>query len=207
MNTTVFISGAGPTGLTLALQLAKLDIDFIIIDKKTGITELSKALGIQARSLELFDDMDIVEPFLKQGHPAGKGNIFVRGEKKGGFDLSEIGKGLSPYSYMLTLPQDKTEAILYDEIKKLGKQVFWNTELIEFSDEKENVVIKIKDEQGHIKNVSAKYLVGCDGASSFVRKHLDFKFEGDTQGKYFYVFCPKKLKIRMRSLWNNLFNV
>jgi len=191
MNTDIFISGAGPTGLTLALQLAKLGIDFIIIDKKSAITELSKALGIQCRTLELFDDMNIIEPFLEQGNTADKGNIIVRGELKTSFNMKNIGEGLSPYPYMLTLPQDKTEAILYGEMKKLGKDVLWNTELTAFSEDKEGVKIQVVDKKGEIKHITAKYLVGCDGASSFVRNQLKFNFEGDTQGKYFYVVDAK----------------
>jgi len=79
MNTSVIISGAGPTGLTLAVELARMNIDFIIIDKKPGITELSKALGIQARTLELFEDMGIIEPFLERGKINGVGNLMVGG--------------------------------------------------------------------------------------------------------------------------------
>jgi len=190
MNTSVIISGAGPTGLTLALELARMNIDFIILDKKEGITELSKALGIQARTLELFEDMGVAQSFVERGNKNGKGNIVVRGKVRGTINISNLGKGQSPYPYLLILPQNETEEILYEELQTYQKEVYWNTELVKFQQAEGVVEAHIRMADGTIKKVNASYLVGCDGASSFVRKNLGLKFHGSTHPKYFFVIDP-----------------
>lgn len=191
MHTDVIIIGAGPTGLTLATNLAMLGVDFIIIDKKSGITELSKALGIQARTLELFDDLNIVEPFLEKGKITGSVSLFIRGKKRGGFDLSSVGEGMSPFPYMLSLPQNITEEILCNRLSDYNRIVEWNTELLDITKGDDIISATIKRDDDTTSQIHGKYLVGCDGGSSFVRKRLGLNFEGDTLGKYFYVLDTK----------------
>ena len=187
MTTDVIIVGAGPTGLSLAVFLAQQGVSCLIFDKELGITHLSKALGIQARTLELFDDTSIVEPFLDRGYVASTGHIFVGGKTKAQFDMSKIGEGLSPYPYMLTLPQHQTEHILEAQLKDLGEQVLWQTELLVMSQDQNGVHVELRMAGEHTERVTGRYLVGCDGAGSTVRKQLGLRFEGDTLGKYFYV--------------------
>ena len=191
MKTSVLISGAGPTGLTLALQLSILGIDYIIIDKKDGITKLTKAIGIQARTLELYDDIGVVKEFLKLGKINESGQIIVKGKVKGSINLKELGTGLSPYPYLFSLTQDKTETVLYNKIKELGGDVSWNTEMVDFDDSSDGVTAVVKDSKGAETKIESRYLVGCDGASSFVRKHLGLDFGGSTFMRYFYVIDAK----------------
>ncbi len=191
MNTPVVIVGAGPTGLTLALALATYGIDFKLIDHKAAISPLSKALGIQARTLELLEDLGVVEPFLEKGKPNGMINLYVRGKKRGAFDLSTIGEGFSAYPYMLTLPQNQTEEILYQHLKELGQDIHWSTALLDFEQEKQGVTVHIKNAEGVIETIEAAYLVGCDGARSAVREQLGLPFEGDTASRFFYVMDTK----------------
>lgn len=186
-NTSVIIAGAGPTGLTLALALAQQGIDFVLLDAKSHISPLSKALGIQARTLELFEDMELVQPLLEQGQVDGTMQIIVRGKARGGFDFSNIGAGYSAYPYMLTLPQNQTETILYEQLKALGQPLHWNTKLLGLEQDEQGVKAQLALPDGSTLSLRGDYLVGCDGARSVVRHALNCTFEGSTEGRYFYV--------------------
>lgn len=187
MKKSVVIVGAGPTGLTLALALANYGIDFTLIDSKAAISPLSKALGIQARTLELLEDLGVVAPFLEQGKANGKINLLVSGKKRSTIDLSTIGEGLSAYPYMLTLPQNQTEEILYQEVQRLGHSINWSTELVDFEQNSKGVVVQVNDKKGATQTITADYLIGCDGARSTVRQQLGLSFDGGTDSRYFYV--------------------
>jgi len=105
--------------------------------------------------------------------------------------MSDIGEGMSPFPYMLALPQDQTEDILYEELKSYQKDVLWNTELVGFQQAEGVVEVSLRQANGESKTINTAYLVGCDGAGSPVRKQLDLKFEGDTIPKFFYVMDIK----------------
>ena len=87
-NTDVLIVGAGPTGLTLACQLVRYGIDFILIEKNTGVTTHSKAIGVQARTLEIYEQLGVAEQAIDLGQIAGKIQIVSGGKVRGGVDLS-----------------------------------------------------------------------------------------------------------------------
>ena len=95
IKTEVIIIGAGPTGLSLACQFIRYGIDFVIIDKKDGVTPYSKALGVHARTLEIYEQIGIAEKAVAQGTIAGKARILEGGEIAGEVDLSSVGKGLA----------------------------------------------------------------------------------------------------------------
>jgi 2-polyprenyl-6-methoxyphenol hydroxylase-like FAD-dependent oxidoreductase len=103
----VIIVGAGPTGLTLACQLIRHGIDFVIVDKKDAVTPYSKALGIHARTLEIYEQIGIAEQAVAQGTITGKVRLLERGEVRGEVDLSSVGQGLSQYLFMLVLEQSE----------------------------------------------------------------------------------------------------
>src|SRR5215467_7766313 len=98
-TTEVLIVGAGPTGLSLACQLVRYGIDVVIIEKNEGITRYSKAIGVQARTLEIYEQMGLARPAIEQGTIAGKARLSVAGEVRGQLDFSNIGQGLSPYPF------------------------------------------------------------------------------------------------------------
>ncbi|HSI25685.1 MAG TPA: FAD-dependent monooxygenase, partial [Methylotenera sp.] len=110
-QTQVIIIGAGPTGLSLACQLIRFGIDFIIIDKSVGVTAYSKALGVHARTLEIYEQLGIAEKAVAQGTIAGKVRMLAGAKVRGEVDLSRIGEGLSRYPYMLVLEQSKNERL------------------------------------------------------------------------------------------------
>src|SRR4030088_2807148 len=98
ITTDVIIIGAGPTGLALACQLTRYGVDFVIVDKAQGVTPYSKALGVHARTLEIYEQIDLAQKAVEQGRVASRVRLLERGGKVvGEVDLSNIGEGLSPY--------------------------------------------------------------------------------------------------------------
>ncbi|HRH45655.1 MAG TPA: FAD-dependent monooxygenase [Pyrinomonadaceae bacterium] len=187
IKTEVIIVGGGPTGLSLACQFIRYGVDFVIVDKKETVTPYSKALGVHARTLEVYEQLGLAEKAVAEGIIAAKARFLESGEIRGEVDLSSVGKGLSKYPYMLVLEQSKNERMLYDYVLEHGKDVLWQTELAELVQDESGVTAKIKNADGEISTIEAKYLVGCDGAKSPVRHFLDLKFEGNTFERMFYV--------------------
>ncbi len=187
MKTDVIIVGAGPTGLALACQLIRHNIDFVIFDKKETTTPYSKAIGVQARTLEIYEQIGLAKDLISEGAIAEKARMIVGGEVRGEADFTEFGKDLSPYPYVLIVEQGKHEKILYDFVKANGKDVLWSKELESFTQDDSGVKATIKNAVGETETIEAKYLVGCDGSKSPVRHALGLKFEGSTFERMFYV--------------------
>ena len=186
-TTDVLIIGAGPTGLALACQLVRYGINFLIIEKKEGVTPYSKAIGVHARTLEIYEQIDLAERAVEQGAVAGKGRLIVDGEVRGELDFANIGEGLSPYPFVLMLEQSKNEQLLYEYLLSQGKEVQWETELEDFTATDSIVTARIKTSDGKTQTVEAKYLAGCDGPKSLVRHTLGLEFGGSTFERMFYV--------------------
>ncbi|MFL6466357.1 MAG: FAD-dependent monooxygenase [Pyrinomonadaceae bacterium] len=187
MQTDVLIIGAGPTGLALACQLIRFGVDFIIIDKNETTTPHSKAIGVQARTLELYEQIGLADPLIALGMPAAKAKMFAGGKMRGEIEFGALGKGMSPYPYVLFVEQGRHESLLHDFISSNHQKVQWKTELESFSQNANGVAARLKNSMGEIETIDAKYLVGCDGAKSLVRHSLGLKFEGSTFERMFYV--------------------
>ncbi len=187
IKTDVIIVGAGPTGLSLACQFVRYGIDFVVIEKNEGVTPYSKAIGVQARTLEIFDQIDLAQKAVEQGTIAGKARLIINGQVRGELDLSHIGESLSPFPFVLMLEQSKTERLLYDYLQSHQKEVLWKTEVESFSQDTDGVSAQVRTADGSSKIVKSKYLVGCDGAKSLVRHTLGLTFEGTTFERIFYV--------------------
>ena len=186
-KTEVIIIGAGPTGLALACQLIRYGVDFVIVDKKETTTPHSKAIGVQARTLEIYEQIGLADKLVDMGWKAERARLVVAGEVRGEADFSEIGKGLSDYPYVLIVEQGRHEKLIYDFITSHGKDVRWKTELESFTQDDSGVTATIKNADGHRETVEAKYLVACDGSKSIVRHSLGLTFEGTTFERMFYV--------------------
>ncbi|HEX8174179.1 MAG TPA: FAD-dependent monooxygenase [Pyrinomonadaceae bacterium] len=187
IKTDVLIVGAGPTGLSLACQLVRYGIDFIIVEKNEGVTRFSKALGVQARTLEIYEQLGLAHLAVERGTIATKVRMLAGGRVRGEMDISGVGQGQSPYPYILFLEQSKNEELLYEYLRRHQGKVFWNTELESFSQDGDGVTALVKRGDGQSSTITAKYLVGCDGAGSFVRRSLGLTFEGSTFERLFYV--------------------
>jgi len=186
MNTQVLIVGAGPTGLALAVQLIRHNIDFVVIDTKDTTTPFSRAIGVQARTLEIYDQIGIAGELVTRGWIADKVRLVEGGEIRGEVFLQDIGKGMSPFPFLLIVEQGKHEELLYDFIKKNGRDIRWQTELESFSQDENGVTANVKT-AGGTETIEAQFLVGCDGAHSQVRHALGLTFGGGTFERLFYV--------------------
>jgi 2-polyprenyl-6-methoxyphenol hydroxylase-like FAD-dependent oxidoreductase len=186
-RTQVVIIGGGPTGLSLAAQLIRYGIDFIIIEKNERTTHLSKAIAVQARTLEIFKELGIVEEAIKRGQITTGMHLFYKGKQKAGIDLVSFGEGISEFAMALSLEQSKTETLLLEYIMQHGKNVQWKSQLSHFEQHEDGVHVFYKDGNGNDQKIESDYIVGCDGAGSVVRHQLNFSFEGSTEPKLFYV--------------------
>ena len=187
IKTDVVIIGAGPTGLSLATQLIRCGIDFVVVEKNEGVTPFSKAIGVQARTLEIYEQLGLAQKAVEQGAIAGRARMVVGGEIRAEVDLSNMGQGLSPYPYMLLLEQSKNEQLLYDYLQHSGKEVLWQTEFKSLSQTAAGVTAQIMTGEGSSQTIEARYLVGCDGAKSWVRHALALEFQGSTVERMFFV--------------------
>src|SRR5687767_8795096 len=159
----------------------------MVIEKNTGVTPYSKAIGVQARTLELYDQLGIAKDAVEQGAIAAKGRFLVGGEVRGEMDFSSIGEGLSPYPFVLMLEQSKNERLLYNYLLSHEEDVRWNTELESFHQNDGGVTVQAKHPDGTSLVIDGRYLVACDGAKSPVRKALNLQFEGSTFERMFFV--------------------
>lgn len=186
-STDVLIIGAGPTGLALACQLIRYGVGFVIIDKKETTTPHSKAIGVQARTLEIYEQIDLADKLIDLGAIAEKARMIVGGKVRGEADFSEIGKGMSPYPFVLLAEQGKHEALLYAYITSHDRHVLWQTQLESFTHNEDGVEASVLNSSGETETIAAEYLVACDGAKSVVRHQLGLRFEGSTFERMFYV--------------------
>jgi 2-polyprenyl-6-methoxyphenol hydroxylase-like FAD-dependent oxidoreductase len=186
-RTQVLIIGGGPTGLMLAAQLHRYNVDFIIVEKNEATTELSKALVVQARSLEIFREIGLADKAIATGQVTTALNVFYKGKRRAFVNLSGLGEGISAFPFALSLEQSKTEKLLVDYLKEKGKTINWNTTVTRFEQNDRTVTAYCRNADGEEQKIEADYLVGCDGAASAVRHQLGLSFEGSTEPKLFYV--------------------
>ena len=177
----VLIVGAGPTGLALACDLARRGVQFRIADKAQAYFIGSKGKGLQPRSLEVMDDFGIVDQVLGNG----KFHIPFRGydgAKVLGERDSHEGRHptpSTPYASPLITPQWRVEEALRQLLERSGGRVELATELISLEQDQDAVTATFT-RNGTQERVRCRYLVAADGGKSFVRKHLDVPFEGET---------------------------
>jgi 2-polyprenyl-6-methoxyphenol hydroxylase-like FAD-dependent oxidoreductase len=183
----VLIIGAGPTGLVLALWLTRLGVRVRIIDKTAEPGTTSRAVAVQARTLEFYRQVDIAGAVVEAGVQVGAANLWVGGAKAARLPLGRLGEGLSPFPYALTYPQDAHERLLIERLDALGVTVERQTELIRFDQHPERVRAELRRADGSEEVCEAAYLAGCDGAHSTVREGLATGFPGGTYSGLFYV--------------------
>jgi len=183
----VLIIGAGPTGLVLALWLTRLRVKVRIVDKMPKSSTTSRALAVQARTLELYRQLDLTDAVLKLGHKVPAVNLWVKGKPAARLPFERIGSDLTPYSFLHIFPQDQHERLLIDRLEALGVPVERQTELVSFSDESAQVIARLSGPEGRQETCEASYIAGCDGAHSTVRETIGTGFPGGTYRQVFYV--------------------
>jgi 2-polyprenyl-6-methoxyphenol hydroxylase-like FAD-dependent oxidoreductase len=187
MDTDVLVVGAGPTGLMLANQLGRRGVRTRILDRHAGPALQTRALGVQARTLEIYSHLGIVERALELGKRATGANMWAGGRRTARVPLGDIGRDMSPYPFLLILGQDDNERLLGERLHHWGLAVEWNTELVGLAQEADQVTAKLKQPDGTIREVTAAWVAGCDGARSAVREQSGIAFQGAPYEHVFFV--------------------
>ena len=143
MNCDLLIVGAGPTGLVLALWLTRQGVSVRIIDRTEGPGTTSRAMAVQARTLELYRQLDIADAVVAAGYQNPAINMWAGGEKKAHVVFRDVGANLTPYSFVLVFPQDLHERLLVDKLQQLGVTVDRQTELVDFEDKGDSIVARL----------------------------------------------------------------
>ena len=186
-KTDVLIVGAGPTGLMLANQLARHGVDFMIIDRHPAPTIETRALGVQARTIEIYSHLGIANRAIELGKVTAGANFWNNARHGARIPLSDIGRGLSPYPFLLILGQDDNEKLLGELLRKRNVDIGWNTELTGLTQQNDHVITTVRQPDGSSYEISALWVVGCDGARSAVRSLNSIEFEGAPYDHVFFV--------------------
>ncbi|OUJ68713.1 FAD-dependent monooxygenase [Hymenobacter crusticola] len=186
-KSAVLIVGAGPTGLVHALWLTKQGVTVRLIDKSSGPGETSRAMAVQARTLEFYRQLGMTDAVVATGYKTPAMNLWAQGKHKAQLQLVDAGQEISPYPFVLVFPQDRHEKFLVERLRELGVEVERRTELLSFEDQGDHIEAVLKGPDGQEETCTAAYLAGCDGARSPVRHQMGSGFEGGTYRQLFYV--------------------
>jgi len=178
----VLIVGAGPTGLAAAMSLARAHIPVRLIDKAHEPSPYSRAIGLQARTLELFEQHRIVAPFLELGHRARVANLYSNGQRLARLDFDPL---QTRYPYLLFLDQSETERLLTEHLKTFSVRIERGVELHDFSQGAAGVQASLRHPNGREETLRPSYMIAADGAHSLVRHRLDIGFAGKTYEQTF----------------------
>ncbi|MCZ4652338.1 FAD-dependent monooxygenase [Gordonia amicalis] len=171
----VLVAGAGPIGLTAAIELRRRGVRVRIVDPLLDPPQYAKAVGIQPRTLEVFEGMGVLEPILDAGMEMRGQLVFVNGSEVSRIDLSTPDD--VPFRFHL-LPQYATEHVLRDRLTDLDAEIERGVRVSAFEQDVDGVTVTLADADGGETQVRASYLIGADGAHSTVRKGLGLSFEG-----------------------------
>ncbi|MDF3293018.1 FAD-dependent monooxygenase [Streptomyces silvisoli] len=172
----VLVVGAGPVGLTAAAELRRHGVDCRIVDRLAVPQPYAKAIGVLPRTLEVWDAMGLVHGALDVAVPHLGQLVFIDGKPAPRVELTlppDI-----PYPFA-TLPQYATERLLAEHLARFGTEVERPTELRSVEMHPDEVEAVLAHADGRIERLRARYVVGCDGAHSLVRKAAGLTFEGD----------------------------
>jgi 2-polyprenyl-6-methoxyphenol hydroxylase-like FAD-dependent oxidoreductase len=186
MENQVLIVGAGPTGLVLALWLARSGVSFRIIEKNDGPGQASRAMAVQARTLEFYRQLGIADRVIESGIRVSGGHLREGNRVIANFPFDDIGSDISPFPFILSFPQDDHEHLLVKCLEEAGIHVEWSTQLLQFEEKGQSVKATLK-KGGAEEACEFAYVCGCDGAHSTVRQGLSLNFPGGTYEQLFYV--------------------
>lgn len=182
-STTVLLVGAGPTGLTLAVELARSGVPFRLIEAEPGQRPGSRGKGVQPRTLEIFEDLGIAQRVIANGQPAmpmnstGPDGQVAHG---GAVPESLANRPDIPYAASLITPEWRVEEALRLRLEELGGAVEFGTALVGFTQADDGVKAEIVTD-GKATTITARWLVGADGGHSVVRKQTGVAFVGETR--------------------------
>jgi 2-polyprenyl-6-methoxyphenol hydroxylase-like FAD-dependent oxidoreductase len=158
-----------------------------IIDENRDAAPYSRALGVQARTLEYYQQAGIAQRAVDGGIQSTAVNFSTGGKRRAHVPIGVVGEGLTRYPYVLDYAQNDHERMLIDELHALGVHVERSTELASFEQDASAVHATVKHAGGSAETIVAAYIAGCDGARSVVRETLKIGFPGGTYTHLFYV--------------------
>ncbi|MER6024806.1 FAD-dependent monooxygenase [Streptomyces sp. NPDC001851] len=174
----VLIVGAGPTGLTLGIDLARRGAEALVVERAEGLFPGSRGKGLQPRTLEVFDDLGVVDEVRAAGGPYPARMIWRNGERTGEqpmFDAIEADEG-APYTEPLMVAQWRTQEVLYGRLAELGGAVSFGREVTGVGQDTDGVTVRFADGT----TARARYAVAADGGRSVVRRALGVGITGET---------------------------
>jgi 2-polyprenyl-6-methoxyphenol hydroxylase-like FAD-dependent oxidoreductase len=177
-DTDVLVVGAGPSGLTLAASLVKRGVATTVVDRQPAGANTSRAAVVNARTLEVLEDLDVARRLVKEGIQAPRFSIRDRARTLIPIDFTELP---TDYPYSLMVPQSTTEKLLLDRLLELGGSVIRPKTVTSITQDADGVTATFDD--GDV--IRARYAVGADGIHSIVRKQAGIGFEGGAYGESF----------------------
>src|SRR6266850_1402503 len=185
----ILVVGAGPTGLVMAHELARYGVSVRLIEKTAHRSLASRAIGIHARTLEVFDLMGVVDDFLTAGHWIGALSFYSDGQRIARLPLDTLE---SRYRFILSLSQNETERLLEDHAMRRGVRVERETEIIALQQDDNGVSVRLRSGAGRVLEDRVDWIVGADGLHSTVRHLLGLSFRG---GSYTDVVLLADIKV------------
>jgi 2-polyprenyl-6-methoxyphenol hydroxylase-like FAD-dependent oxidoreductase len=173
----ILIVGAGPTGLTAAMELCRFGIPVRLVEKLTERSTTSRALAVQARTIELLAQRGPAAEMLRRGNPATGMTLHGSRSVLGHLDFGNIP---SRYDYILLLSQAETEAALEQQVVKQGVTIERGTELLDYRDTGDGIVAQLRAGTGALEQLEAAFIISAEGAHSLVRKVAGLEFAGIT---------------------------
>ena len=186
-DASVLIVGAGPTGLVLAIWLTKQGVAVRIVDKTKGPGTTSRALAVHARTLELYEQLDLAAPVVAKGYTVPGVRLWLQGREAARVPFEEVASDLTPFGFLHIFPQDEHERLLVDKLRELGVEVERETEFLRYSEDDNGVDGTLRGPDGVEQTVKTQFIAGCDGARSKVREIMGSGFPGGTYPQVFYV--------------------
>jgi 2-polyprenyl-6-methoxyphenol hydroxylase-like FAD-dependent oxidoreductase len=171
----------------LANQLARRGVRATIIDRHSGPAQQSRAMAVQARTLEIYSKMGVTDQALRLGAQGTAANMWANGKHTARIPIGDIGRSMSPFPFVLMLGQDDNERIMGEKLRQLGVEVQWNTELTALEQHPDHVDVTLKLPDGGTRKVKAAWVAGCDGSRSPVRELSGITFPGAPYEHVFFV--------------------
>jgi 2-polyprenyl-6-methoxyphenol hydroxylase-like FAD-dependent oxidoreductase len=175
------VVGGGPTGLTMAGELARRGLQIRLLDKALEPPpDHSRALAVQARTMEIFEQMGLAQEVIARGRRAEALNLFLPGGGRARLPLDAFSELSTPFPEIRVIQQHDTEAVLASRLPGLGVKLERGVALVSYTQDDGGITATLRRTDGETEEVRSTWLLGCDGAHSQVRKGADIAFEGDT---------------------------
>jgi 2-polyprenyl-6-methoxyphenol hydroxylase-like FAD-dependent oxidoreductase len=184
MSPQVLVVGAGPTGLLLASELVRRDVDCLLIDVLGAPQGWDRATVVHARSLEIFEALGLVDPFLERGVRTREARVCADGAELGALDFELVG---GRYPFQIGVSEEVTESVLLAHLEALGGAVMRSTRLVGL-DQSADAVVATLEHDGERHDLTASWVVGCDGSHSKVRELAGISFQGSDLADPWAVF-------------------